>query len=177
MSGEPIRWRAVRVGIYAAIVGVGALLLEHRTHLSGTHNVIGIGIEDGERTLLGTAAVILFIFAALTIIGAFIETDYLARRASGPTALLMLVTVVGGALVFAAYRVQQDSLKKPASGSAPLIQVDCPIHGGTCYSASGQGGTYSVPPAGYDPINGCTWSDAGPNPAGTKEIYDCRATP
>lgn len=173
MSGEPIRWRALRLGIYCALVGVAALVLENRTHLHGTHTVVGVGIKDGERGLLGTGAKVLFALAALLIIGAMIEPDFLTRTASGPAALLAVAMLVGGALVFAAYRVQQDA-RPTKSGSPPVEQVDCPLGGGTCYNVTGQGGTYPGPPSGSDPLNNCTWSDVGPNPPHTKEIYQCR---
>lgn len=172
MSGEPIRWRAIRLGAYCAIVGVAALVLESRTHLHGTHTVVGIGIKDSERTLLGTVAIVLFALAASMVIGAVVEPDWIARTASTPAVLLVIATIVGGALVFAAYRVQQDALHT-APGKPPMIQVDCPLRGGTCFNATGQGGTYPPPPSGFDALNNCTWSDAGPNPARTEEIYDC----
>src|SRR5260370_42668134 len=134
MSGEPVRWRAVRLAIYCALVGVAALVLEHRTRLHGTHTVIGVGIKDGERTLLGTVAFVLFVLAALLMIGAVIESDFLARTVSGLAALVAVATLAGGALVFSAYRVQQDALHKTASGTPPIEQVDCPLKGGVCFS-------------------------------------------
>jgi hypothetical protein len=173
MSGEPIRWRAVRLAFYCALVGVAALVLENRTRLHGTHTVVGIGIKDGERGLLGTVAVVLFVLAALLLIGAVIEPDFLTRTASGPAALLVVATIVGGALVFAAYRVQQDA-RHTKSGPPPVEQVNCPLAGGACYNATGQGGTYPGPPAGFDALNNCEWSDTGPNPAHTQEVYQCR---
>ena len=175
MSGEPIRWRALRLGFYCALAGVAALVLEGRTHLTGTHTVVGIGIKDSERTLLGTVAIALFALAVVMAIGAVINEDWIARTASTPAVLLLIATIIGAALVFAAYRVQQDA-RHTASGTAPVIQVDCPLHGGTCFGASG-GGTYAAPPSGYDPANNCNWSNAGPNPARTEEIYDCVAAP
>ena len=173
MSGEPVRWRAVRLAFYCALVGVAALVLENRTHLRGTHTVVGVGIKDGERTLLGTVALVLFVLAGLLLIGALLEPDFLTRTASGPAALLAVATIVGGALVFAAYRVQQNALHTK-SGAAPVEQVDCPIRGGTCFNVTGQGGTYATAPSGFDPLNNCAWSDTGPNPAHTQEVYQCR---
>jgi hypothetical protein len=173
MSGEPVRWRAVRLAIYCALVGVAALVLEHRTRLHGTHTVIGVGIKDGERTLLGTVAFVLFVLAALLMIGAVIESDFLARTVSGLAVLLAVATIGGGALVFAAYRVQQNALHT-TSGTPPIAQVDCPLKGGVCFNVTGQGGTYPAPPSGFDPLSNCVWSNAGPNPAHTEEVYQCR---
>jgi hypothetical protein len=174
MSGEPVRWRAVRLAIYCALVGVAALVIESRTHLHGTHTVVGIGIKDGERTLLGNVAFVLFVLAALLVVGAVIEPDFLARTASGPAALLAVATIAGCALVFAAYRVQQNALQPKAAGPPPIAQVDCPLKGGVCFNATSQGGTYPAPPSGYDPLLNCTWSNVGPNPARTQEVYQCR---
>jgi hypothetical protein len=173
MSGEPVRWRAVRLGIYCALVGVAALVLENHTRLHGTHTVVGVGIKDGQRGLLGTVAFVLFVLAGLLVIGALIEPDFVTRTASGPAALLAVATIAGGALVFAAYRVQQDALHTKA-GPPPIGQVDCPLKGGVCFNATSQGGTYPAPPSGYDPLLNCTWSNVGPNPARTQEVYQCR---
>jgi hypothetical protein len=172
MSGEPIRWRALRLGVYCAVVGVAALVLENRTLLHGTHTVVGVGISDSQRHLLGTVAIALFALAVAMAVGSAIHGDWLARAASTPAVLLAIATLVGGVLVFAAYRVQQDSLHPKAAGTPPVLQVDCPIHGGTCFGAN-DGGTYPAPPAGYDPAFNCTWSDVGHNPAHTEELYDC----
>ena len=172
MSGEPIRWRALRLGFYCALAGVAALVLEGRTHLVGTHTVVGIGIKDSERTLLGTVAIVLFALAVVMVVGAVINEDWLARLASTPAVLLLIATIIGGALVFAAYRVQQDA-RHTSSGKPPQIQVDCPTGGGTCFSASGGGGVYQVPPSGYDPAYNCTWTYVGLNPAHTEQIYNC----
>jgi hypothetical protein len=173
MSGKPVRWRAIRLAFYCALVGVAAIVLENHTRLHGTHTVVGVGIKDGQRGLLGTVALLLFVLAALLVIGAMIEPDFLTRAASGPAALLAVATIVGGALVFAAYRVQQDA-QHTKPGSPPVEQVDCPLKGGTCYNVTGQGGTYPGPPSGSDPLNNCAWSDVGPNPAHTREVYQCR---
>ena len=172
MSGDPIRWRAVRLAVFCAIVGVAALVIKQRTSLHGSHTIVGIDIKDQERQLLGDAGVLLLIVALILLISAFMEPDGLTRTLAGPTTLLMLATVVGGALVFAAYRVQRNAAN--AHGPPPVVQVDCPIHGGACFNVTGQGGTYLVPPSGPDALNNCTWSDAGRNPAGTQEVYDCR---
>jgi hypothetical protein len=161
------------LALICGLVGAGALIVRNRTHLYGTHTVTGIGIKDNERALLGDAGIVMIVLAAVTLLGAVIQGDGLARRASGPAVLLAVATVVGGALVFAAYRVQQNAAK-PIAGKPPVEQVDCPIHGGACYSATAQGGTYPSAPGGYDSLNLCTWADAGPNPAHTREIYQCR---
>jgi hypothetical protein len=155
------------------VIGVAALTLENHTRLHGTHTVVGIGIKDSQRGLLGTVAIVLFLLAAVLAIGAVIEPDLLTRTASGPAAVLAVATIVGGALVFAAYRVQQNA-HHTKSGSPPVEQVDCPVNGGTCYNVTGQGGTYRGPPGGSDPINNCTWSHVGLNPAHTQEVYQCR---
>lgn len=173
MSGGPVRWRSVRLGFYCAVVGVAALVVADHTRLYGTHTVVGVGIKDSERGWLATGAIVLFVLAAVLVIGAVMEPDFLTRMASGPAALLVLATIVGGALVFAAYRVQQGA-HHTTSGTAPVEQVDCPLKGGTCYNVTGQGGTYPGPPTGYDPLNSCAWSDVGPNPAHDKEVYQCR---
>jgi hypothetical protein len=173
MSGEPIRGRALRLGIYAALVGVAALVVQNRTHLHGTHTVVGVDIKDAERGLLGDAAIALLLLAGLMLLGSVIEDDFLTRFFSGPAVLLLIATIVGGALVFGAYRVQQNALHK-TSGTPPVQQVDCPIKGGVCFNVTGQGGTYPGPPSGFDVIANCTWSDAGPNPAHSEEIYQCR---
>jgi hypothetical protein len=173
MSGQPIRWRAVRLAVYCAVVGVAALVLENHTHLHGTHTVVGIDIKDAERQLLGTVAVVLFVAAALLLLGAVVDEDLLARMVSGPALLVIVVTIVGGALVFGAYRVQQNALHKTPR-TPPVQQVDCPIKGGTCFNVTGQGGTYPGPPQGFDALANCNWADAGPNPARSEEIYQCR---
>jgi hypothetical protein len=113
------------------------------------------------------------VLAALMVFGAMIESDLLARRVAGPALLLVVATIAGGALVFAAYRVQQNSLHTTA-GTPPIEQVDCPLKGGTCFNVTGQGGTYPAPPSGFDPLSNCTWSNVGPNPAHTQEVYQCR---
>jgi hypothetical protein len=172
MSGDPIRWRALRLGVYCAAVGVAALVLESHTLLHGSHTVVGLSISDSQRQLLGTVAIALFGLAVTMALGSVIDGDWLARIASTPAVLLAVATLVGGVLVFAAYRVQQDSLHPKQAGTPPVLQVDCPVRGGTCFAASG-GGTYPAAPVGYDPADGCTWSDAGHNPARTEEIYDC----
>jgi hypothetical protein len=120
------------LALICGLVGAGALIVRNRTHLYGTHTVTGIGIKDNERALLGDAGIVMIVLAAVTLLGAVIQGDGLARKASGP------------------------------------------IHGGACYSATAQGGTYPSAPGGYDSLNLCTWADAGPNPAHTREIYQCR---
>jgi hypothetical protein len=161
------------LALICALVGAAALIVRSRTHLYGTHTVTGIGIGDGERALLGDGGIALLALAAIMLLAAVIERDGLARNVSGLAALLAIVTVVGGALVFAAYRVQQNAPKSTA-GKPPVEQVDCPVHGGACYSATGQGGTFPAPPSGYDSLNLCTWADVGLNAARTREIYQCR---
>ena len=174
MYGDPVRWRALRVALYCAAIGVAAIVIEQRTSLHGTHVVVGVSIKDQERTLLGDAGIALCSLSALLALSAFMEPVGLTRSVSGPTALLAIVTLVGGALVFSAYRVQQNALHKH-SRTPPVVQVDCPLKGGTCFNVTGQGGTYpGPPPSGADPINNCTWSDVGKNAAHTEEIYDCR---
>jgi hypothetical protein len=163
----------MRLALVCALVGVAALILRDRTHLHGTHTVTGIAIGDGQRALLGDAGIVLLAVAAIMLLAALIEGDGLARNVSGVATLLVMVTVVGGALVFAAYRVQQNA-GKPTAGKPPVEQVDCPVHGGTCYSATAQGGTFPGPPSGYDSVNLCTWADVGLNAARTREIYQCR---
>lgn len=174
MAGDPVRWGALRRSLLCAVLGVVAIVIAQRTTFHGTHTVIGIEIKDEERKLLGEAGIVLLVGSVLLALSAFLQSDRPTRSLAGPATLLAIAVFVGAALVFSAYRVQQDTKVKRTAGTPPIVQVDCARNGGTCFNVTGQGGTYPGPPSGVDVVYNCTWSDIGLNKARTEEIYVCR---
>jgi hypothetical protein len=101
----------MRWGIAAILVGIGAVILAEQTKPTATKLLLGgYVLKDGYRVAL------LFVGVALAILGALLAI-LSASRSTEPgavaalataTGVLLVVTAIGGGLIYAAYRHAED---------------------------------------------------------------------